>query len=355
MLRLASELAEENALSDQLVDDLYAVTDQLGQLARLRDVHSSSASSMALRKLDSGLIRTKAEVLELQGKAAQLEAEREEAWAIAESVERQVNQLRQQLDEITEPKIAVDGTSLSRSSSARSNRVSAARKASLRASKASLRLSVGRCKSMRTSTGTVQYASIVWPRSATNDIPPVPPVPSNPMALAIPSPNPQVPGSPSSRGTSTVPTSYAQAKREVYEMLGLEPVLSPPLLRRTQSLSSLQALSGALSSHFTATPPPLSPAESSIGQLPSPLVKSLSVDFKGRPRRSFSVNGAFLMFPQGLLEMSDSAGVNSGRTSAQIVENLDASAPVQYRALYIPRMDNDGSLMVIRSVHFSRT
>ncbi|KZT59981.1 hypothetical protein CALCODRAFT_481066 [Calocera cornea HHB12733] len=152
--RLATELAEENVLSDQLTDELYTVGDLLSQLGRLRDAHCSSALSMALRKLNSSLVRTKAEVLELQTKAGQLEAEREEAWAVAESVEHQLNDLRQQLDEMTQPK-AVDEDGLSRSASARSSRVSAARKVSLRASKASLRLSAGRSKSMRSSSSSL--------------------------------------------------------------------------------------------------------------------------------------------------------------------------------------------------------
>ncbi|KZO94718.1 hypothetical protein CALVIDRAFT_599778 [Calocera viscosa TUFC12733] len=307
--RLASELAEENALSDQLADELYIIGDQLSQLARLRDAHCSSALSMALRKLNSSLIRAKAEVLELQTKAGQLEAEREEAWAVAESVEHQLNNLRQQLEEMTQSKadLSVDEGALSRSASARSSRVSAARKASLRASKASLRLSAGRSKSMRSSSSSVRYTSIIWPRSPSSKmdgIPPVPPVPSNPMSLAMPSVDPQSSTSSSSRGTSTVSASYAQAKREVYDMLGLDPIPTPRLLRRAQSMSSVQTLSAALSGTFT-TPMTDSPAESSIGPLPSPLVKSWSIDFKSRPRRSFSVNGSFLMYPQLLQNLSE--------------------------------------------------
>ncbi|EJU01351.1 hypothetical protein DACRYDRAFT_95018 [Dacryopinax primogenitus] len=160
---------------------------------------------------------------------------------------------------------------------------------------------------MRSSNSSVRYMSIIWPRSPTGrkeEIPPVPPVPVKPTSLVLPSPASQLPTSPDSRGISSVSTSYAQAKREVYEMLGLELTPTPRVLRRAQSMSSLQTLSAALSSAFTG-PPTESPAASSVGPLPSPLIKSWNIDFKGRPRRSFSVNGPFFMFPQFLQNVSE--------------------------------------------------
>jgi len=55
--RLGQDLLEVSIVCDQLTEELFHVMDDLQQLNRLRDVHSASALAMALRKLNSSLIR----------------------------------------------------------------------------------------------------------------------------------------------------------------------------------------------------------------------------------------------------------------------------------------------------------
>ncbi|KAG9085063.1 hypothetical protein FRC06_003750 [Ceratobasidium sp. 370] len=173
--RLMDELEDVGNVCDQLAEDLYLVGDQLAQISRLRDVHSTSALAVALRKINGSYIRARSEVVELQAEKDALEAERDQAWRLAESLERELAEARQ-------------------ASQGESSRVSAARKSSVRQSKLSLRPSVRRSVRSSTSGASMRYHGIAFPRPPTSThaplavadpantsgefVPPVPPVPT---------------------------------------------------------------------------------------------------------------------------------------------------------------------------------
>lgn len=306
--KIAAELGDLDTACDHLVDELYTVSDQLAQLNRLRDAHSHSALSLALRKLNSSLLRSKTNALEHEARAATLQAERDEAWAMAESVEAQLNEMRQQLEDMSRPgpsrPVTTDGTAvgLVRSSSGRLSRVSAARKASLRASKASLRLSTP--KSARSSTSSIRYNSIVWPRPNSDpidsDVPPVPPVPTSVMAAPL---SPDSHDSAVSGGSEMLrapSTAFLRAQSEVYELLGLQPSQTPKPLRRARSMSDCPS-SDLLGTASFSPPQPWSPGPTTAGVSAVSATSSLTTKLNEptRARRSFSIHGTTLMFPGG--------------------------------------------------------
>ncbi|KZT22296.1 hypothetical protein NEOLEDRAFT_1181034 [Neolentinus lepideus HHB14362 ss-1] len=178
--RSFEDLTETCTSLDQVVEELHMVNDQIYQLKRLMDVHSSSALAMALRKLNASWAKKAAEVESLKTRVAALEAERDEAWKQAEDVAHDFDDLQNRLNENHDAGRQTPSSAMS--ASRRSSRVLVARKASLRASKAGLRPSSAR-RSVRLSTGSSQRASSVPVLSAarstfsSDDVPPVPPIP----------------------------------------------------------------------------------------------------------------------------------------------------------------------------------
>ncbi|KAH7106854.1 hypothetical protein BKA62DRAFT_685283 [Auriculariales sp. MPI-PUGE-AT-0066] len=178
-----AELMEACAACDQTSEELFHVCDQLAQIQHLRDVHQSSALALALRKINTSFVRVTTEAVELRGRLATLEAEREEAWHTAESVEKELNELREKVAQRASTSNSV-GAGLDTSDQALSDepatrpssRVSAARKASLRASKASLRLSTR--KSRASSIASSRYTALFSP-DPMEGVPPVPPMPNH--------------------------------------------------------------------------------------------------------------------------------------------------------------------------------
>ncbi|KZS97010.1 hypothetical protein SISNIDRAFT_407056 [Sistotremastrum niveocremeum HHB9708] len=225
-VRYTEDLAEVTASCDKLAEEIFQATDQLAQINRLRDVHYASALAMSLQKLNKSLLRQTAENNDLKTKIASLEAEREEAWGMAESLASEMQEL--------EFKLERDGVSTPSSSgltnSRPSSRVSAARKTSMRASKASLRLSTSK-KSVRSSmASSMRRASstslLRTPPSAfvthghTADI--IPPVPPMPMPGRFVSHDwPLTTQSSLMMTPSTSNHALSRAQDDVMEMLGI--------------------------------------------------------------------------------------------------------------------------------------
>ena len=178
--RLVEELSEVSDNLDHMSEELYNVTDQLAQLNHLRDLHSTSALAMAVRKLNRSFIKHLAEKEILKQQLMQLEAERDEAWYQAQEVAQEYDDLNDKVASENSP-LPNPPTSFKDSSSRRSSKISIARKTSMRATKAGLR-SPSRRRGSRSSIGSSLHGSTaVSPtlRSApgTGDIPPLPPIP----------------------------------------------------------------------------------------------------------------------------------------------------------------------------------
>lgn len=174
--RTMEELSEVSLALDQLADELHNVIEQLGQLKSLRDVHSASALAMALRKVNATFLKQVAESQKLREQIEAMEAERDEAWKQAELVAQDFDNLTDQVQENRGGQ--GEETSALKSLSRRSTRISAVRKSSIRLSKAGLR-SVSKCRSQRSSVSSSgTRASLMMSLSAaSDDIPPVPPLP----------------------------------------------------------------------------------------------------------------------------------------------------------------------------------
>jgi len=212
-----------------------------------------------------------------------LEAERDEAWAMAEHVEHDLVDLQAKMDV---------HNSLSTPSSAcnRFSRVSAARKTSIRASKASLRLSRG-TRSSRSSTSSQQPSVLVT-------LPPVPPVPrftytSGSHKLSLNTDLSSAPiGSPYSIGMSSAqlnsPTAesraLAEAQNELYSMLGISRAdLRRKLSGKHRPASELVSPSSMPASPFPPSTIPLSRSSAEIG-------RRRNASFSANPRPADSMN-----------------------------------------------------------------
>ncbi|KAI0356890.1 hypothetical protein OH77DRAFT_1423135 [Trametes cingulata] len=245
--RVAEELHEMNESLDQTAEELYTVTDQLGQLMRLRDLHQRSALAMALRKLNSSFLKQVGEVQRLRQMVETLEAERDEAWQEAQEV-------AQEFDDFTD-RIMLDPAPSSASGkeltpSRRSSRVMVARKNSQRASKAGLRSSVYR-RSQRSSTSSShRYSGAAspgaWPvPGGSEEIPPVPPIPPRRDLIRFPSGD--LPTRSSMDSPSSELRAMIQAQKELCEMLGI-------------SLEELKVHQPSRRQSMSALPGPKSPA-----------------------------------------------------------------------------------------------
>ncbi|KAI0372526.1 hypothetical protein BV20DRAFT_964120 [Pilatotrama ljubarskyi] len=243
--RVAEELHEMNESLDQTAEELYTVTDQLGQLVRLRDLHQRSALAMALRKLNSSFLKQVGEVQRLRETVETLEAERDEAWQEAQEV-------AQEFDDFTDRIMLEPAPSSGKelTPSRRSSRVLVARKNSQRASKAGLRTSVYR-RSQRSSTSSShRYSGAASPgpwqlAGGSEDIPPVPPIPSRRDLVRFPSGD--LPTRSSMDSPSSELRAMVQAQKELCEMLGI-------------SLEELKVHQPSRRQSMSALPGPKSPA-----------------------------------------------------------------------------------------------
>ena len=241
------ELAEVTANLDKIAEELYHSRDQAAQLSRMLAIHSGSALAMALRKLHVSYRRRVTEVQNLQDQVFALEAERDEAWAQAQLVARDLDDLNDTLR--TRNSSPATTTHISN----RSSLVMASRVSSTRVSKAGLRTSRGARTSIQIGSVRSSYVqSVSTPASASDAIPPVPPIPQFNMSslnLIITSdlssrgsgkPNPHTLGvrtalicrqcqaHQSELSSSSDTRALAQAQADLYGYLGID---DPDLLR----------------------------------------------------------------------------------------------------------------------------
>ncbi|KAL4071743.1 hypothetical protein J3A83DRAFT_2898511 [Scleroderma citrinum] len=240
--RTLEELAEITLAHDQLADELHCIAEQLAQHKSLRDVHHSSALSMALRKVNTAFLRQVEEKQKLREQIETLEAERDEGW-------KQAQDIAMEYDKMVEASEAPG----SKASNRRSAHVSAVRKSSVRRSKAGLRLSTSR---RRSANHAGSRGSMSIPTSACKDIPPVPPIllhqPTT-VTTGLTS------GSMYYSGTSAA-RALAQAQQELYEMLGLN-------LQDTPNTSMTPSRPRSASRPADLMPPPANLRWSSDGEI----------------------------------------------------------------------------------------
>jgi hypothetical protein len=290
--RPSPELIEVSLACDQLTEELFRVMDELQQLNKLRDVHSASALAMALRKLNSSFLKQTTDMQELSKHVTHLEAERDDAWATAERVEQDLVKLQTKME-------SHNGLSTPGSASNRSSRVSAARKTSIRASKASLRISRG-ARSSHSSTSS-QRLSAFGPPGPLPPVPPVPRIAYTPSSQALWL-NTDIPsataGSPYSMSVSSAlansPTAesraLAEAQNELYNMLGI----SRADLRRTRSAKT-RPVSELSPNSLPGSPFPLHPS-GPLSRVSSDIAVPLSgrrrnASFSAQPRPADSMYG----------------------------------------------------------------
>lgn len=233
--QLVQELNDTSYLADQLTRDLFHTMYRLQQLYRLMDVHNGSALAMALRKLNSSFVKQLDDMTQLTECLAQSEAEKEEAWATAERFEREAAELRDKLETMSMVMVNQEGTS-----SENSSRRDSARKPSVRASKASFRLSRARFSHTSSNSSNTHYPF--------SPPPPVPPIPRH----AHGAPNSRILSlntdisssgilsiqSAQSFGFSPTPEALA-LEREVYDLLGLSRRPRKSLTSRPRPVSEI--------------------------------------------------------------------------------------------------------------------
>ncbi|KAG2007284.1 hypothetical protein CC2G_014988 [Coprinopsis cinerea AmutBmut pab1-1] len=257
-MKITEELKELSLRLDALAEELHTTDEQIAQLNSLLQVHSASALSVALRKLNGSLMKQKEENDFLRQQNIALEQERDEAWV-------QAQQLADEYDSNFSDKDA---------SSRRSSRVSARRKSSVRLSRAGLR-SGSRRQSARSSVASSAYGGLPYlqptPVTSRHDVPPMPPLPDfprrRPDVLTIYEPPLRSSGALSANDMTpdSETREMVQVQEELYSMLGITSPLSARLKRSHSMLSGLP--SAGLS------PPPMSArfAQSSFRQRRSSL------------------------------------------------------------------------------------
>ncbi|KAK0202416.1 hypothetical protein DFS33DRAFT_894735 [Desarmillaria ectypa] len=90
---VASQLSDISAECDSLAEQLVRITDQIGQIGKLVDVHWGSALAIALRKLNGSYGKRVKDLLDARARITQLEAELEDSWKEAEKLARELDEL----------------------------------------------------------------------------------------------------------------------------------------------------------------------------------------------------------------------------------------------------------------------
>jgi hypothetical protein len=176
------ELHETAVNLDRIADELFRLRDQAAQLSRMLAIHQGSALAMALRKLHSSFLKGKAEMQTMKDQIYMLEAERNEAWAQAQQVARDLDDLNDLLqNQSFDP--SPTGT---RAPSRRSSRVIASHKSYQDASRDGLRLSLSQQAFVAMSqNGSARFGSRPPSGFCTpcEPVPPVPPIPYMDLAM----------------------------------------------------------------------------------------------------------------------------------------------------------------------------
>jgi hypothetical protein len=130
---------QETALNlDRIAEAMYHAHDQAAQLSRMLAVHSGSALAIALRNLHSSYVRRTADVQSLKDHVSALEVECDEAWAQAQQVARDLDDLNSTSQTDSSPDTRHTSRIVaSRQSDLRFSRVGLLSNASLRVSLAS--------------------------------------------------------------------------------------------------------------------------------------------------------------------------------------------------------------------------
>ena len=132
------ELHETALNLDRIAEEMYHARDQVAQLSRMLAVHSGSALAMALRNLHSSYVRRTADVQTLKDYVSALEVECDEAWAQAQQVAQDLDDLNSNLQTDSSPDTRHTSRIVaSRQSDLRFSRVGLLPNASLRSSFAS--------------------------------------------------------------------------------------------------------------------------------------------------------------------------------------------------------------------------
>ena len=126
------ELHETALNLDKIAEEMYHARDQAAQLSRMLAVHSGSALAMALRNLHSSYVKRALDLQSLKDHVSALEVECDEAWAQAQQVARDLDDLNSAIQ-------TRDSSPSTRHSSRSSSRIVASRQSNLRFSRMGLR------------------------------------------------------------------------------------------------------------------------------------------------------------------------------------------------------------------------
>lgn len=126
------ELHETALNLDKIAEEMYHARDQAAQLSRMLAVHSGSALAMALRNLHSSYAKRTLDLQSLKDHVSALEVECDEAWAQAQQVARDLDDLNSALQ-------TRDSSPTTRHTSRSSSRIVASRQSTLRFSRMGLR------------------------------------------------------------------------------------------------------------------------------------------------------------------------------------------------------------------------
>ncbi|KZT07348.1 uncharacterized protein LAESUDRAFT_812328 [Laetiporus sulphureus 93-53] len=93
LANMTTQLSEVTAACDRLMETLLTISDQRAQIQRIQDVHTASALAMALRKLNASYGKRAVELKEARSKISELQEELEEAWQVAEEMAQEMDDL----------------------------------------------------------------------------------------------------------------------------------------------------------------------------------------------------------------------------------------------------------------------